>query len=83
MLRRLKQLIFGKPTSARFGNKKVKILSFITKAKDDLLKVIDEEQDYKNGLISQMERIKEEIEASTASIDLSTKTVKKLSDFLN
>lgn len=80
----LGKLLFGfwRKSSAKFGKKRSRILDVFTKTKEDLLKVIGEEQVYVNSLKEKLEAMKAEIKDSNNSIEESKGVLQNIENLL-
>ena len=75
--------MFLKPTAARLGRKKTRILGVFTQAQQELTALMDEQTAYNNKLVDKISELEAERKAVERENNSTQKLLKKISEFLD
>lgn len=75
--------MFFKPTAAKLGRKKTRILGVFTKTQEELTALMGEQLTYSNELIDKISKLEVEREAVEAEYKSASKLLKKINEFLD
>jgi len=75
--------MFFKPTAARLGRKKTRILGVFTQAQQELTALMDEQTAYNNKLVDKISELESERKAVERENNSTQKLLKKISEFLD
>jgi hypothetical protein len=75
--------MFFKPTAAKLGRKKTRILGVFTQAQAELTALMDEQTAYNNKLVDKISELETERNAVEKENNSTRKLLKKISEFLD
>jgi hypothetical protein len=75
--------MFFKPTAAKLGRKKTRILGVFTQAQAELTALMDEQTAYNNKLVDKISELEAERNAVEKENNSTRKLLKKISEFLD
>ena len=75
--------MFFKPTAAKLGRKKTRILGVFTKAQEELTALMEEQLTYNNKLIDKIAELEAERYAVERENNSTKKLLKKINEFLD
>lgn len=75
--------MFFKPTAAKLGKKKTRILGVFTKAQEELTALMEEQLTYNNKLIDKIAELEAERYAVERENNSTKKLLKKINEFLD
>jgi len=75
--------MFFRPTAARLGRKKTRILGVFTKTQEELTALMEEQMAYNNKLIDKISKLEVEREAVESEYKSASKLLKKINEFLD
>ena len=75
--------MFFKPTAAKLGRKKARILGVFSKAQEELIALMDEQVAYENKLVDKISELEVERKAVEKQTNNTQKLLKKISEFLD
>lgn len=75
--------MFFKPTAAKLGRKKTKILGVFTKAQEELTALMEEQTAYNNKLVDKIAELESERKAVERESNSTQKLLKKITEFLD
>jgi predicted nucleic acid-binding Zn-ribbon protein len=75
--------MFFKPTAAKLGRKKTRILGVFTKAQEELTALMEEQTAYNNTLVDKIAELEAERKSVERESNSTQKLLKKISEFLD
>lgn len=75
--------MFFKPTAAKLGRKKTKILGVFTQAQQELTALMEEQNAYNNKLVDKISELEAERKAVERENSSTQKLLKKINEFLD
>lgn len=75
--------MFFKPTAAKLGRKKTRILGVFTKAQQELTALMEEQNAYNNKLVDKISELEAERKAVERENNNTQKLLKKITEFLD
>lgn len=75
--------MFFKPTAAKLGRKKTKILGVFTKAQEELTALMEKQTAYNNKLVDKIAELESERKAVERESNSTQKLLKKITEFLD
>jgi hypothetical protein len=75
--------MFFKPTAAKLGRKKTRILGVFTKAQEELTALMEEQLTYNNKLVDKIAELEAERYAVERENNSTKKLLKKINEFLD
>ena len=75
--------MFFKPTAAKLGKKKTRILGVFTQAQQELTALMDEQTAYNNKLVDKISELEAERKAVERENNSTQKLLKKINEFLD
>lgn len=75
--------MFLKPTAARLGRKKTRILGVFTQAQQELTALMDEQAAYNNKLVDKISELEAERKLVERESNSTQKLLKKINEFLD
>jgi predicted nucleic acid-binding Zn-ribbon protein len=75
--------MFFKPTAAKLGKKKTRILGVFTKAQEELSLLMEEQTAYNNKLVDKISELEAERKAVERENNNTQKLLKKINEFLD
>lgn len=75
--------MFFKPTAAKLGRKKTRILGVFTQAQQELTALMEEQNAYNNKLVDKISELEAERKAVERENNSTQKLLKKINEFLD
>ena len=75
--------MFFKPTAAKLGRKKTRILGVFTKAQEELTALMEEQTAYNNTLVDKIAELEAERKSVERENNSTQKLLKKINEFLD
>lgn len=75
--------MFFKPTAAKLGRKKTRILGVFTQAQQELTALMEEQNAYNNKLVDKISELEAERKAIERENNSTQKLLKKINEFLD
>lgn len=75
--------MFFKPTAAKLGRKKTRILGVFTQAQQELTALMEEQTTYNNKLVDKISELEAERKAVERENNSTQKLLKKINEFLD
>jgi hypothetical protein len=75
--------MFFKPTAAKLGQRKTKILGVFTKTQQELVELMEEQTAYNNTLVDKISELEAERKAVERENNSTQKLLKKINEFLD